>query len=394
MKLLHPSPRIRSALWLTRKPRASTQNLFFMLAPPVSDYDPPLLSSSSCVSYFSHLAFVFLLTVETGTTTLQKFLQKKDIQDLLASENITVLRHDVMHQHGLLTKQHGDYRFSASFDAVMRTERNRSPHNLFGSSEYLANLAPGMCEAWRKVTSKKSKKLWKIQVVLVYRRFYDMLPSLWNQLYKLRRRPGENPSPRRDWPGIDGETRIMPMNAFVSKRMPKNASCLSCHLTYRTYQKWKECSEEITILNFHRPHVELEDGTTIEDDLLAFFVCQGIRAQGACSHLVKERAAFQKKERSKNLSAKLDYGILADYAYENGFVGNFSRPTVELAIRKFINGPLQTAAPPQLTFAMKCPGPEVLRGLYHLSLEAEEWAQHVMESTGHTTYVQGGRGRS
>merc|ERR1711966_586934 len=96
-----------------------------------------------------------------------------------------------------------------------------------------------------------------------------------------------------------------------SERMPKNASCLSCHLAYRTYQQWKECSEEITMLNFHRPHVELEDGTTIEDDLLAFFVCQRIRAQGACSHLVKERAAFQKKEKSKNLSAKLDYGILA-----------------------------------------------------------------------------------
>merc|ERR1711906_12861 len=96
------------------------------------------------------------------------------------------------------------------------------------------------------------------------------------------------------------------------------------------------------------------------------------------------------EEKSKNLSAKLDYGILADYAYENGFVGNFSRPTVELAIREFIDGPLQTAAPPQLTFAMECPGPEVLRGLYHLSLEAEEWAQRVMEGTGRTTYVEGG----
>ena len=144
------------------------------------------------------------------------------------------------------------------------------------------------------------------------------------------------------------------------------------------------------MLNFHCPHVELQDGTTIENDLLGFFVCQGIRAQGACSCLVKERAAFQKTEKSKNLSGKLDCGILVDYAYENGFVGNFSRPTVELAISKVINGPLQTAAPPQLMFAMKCPGPEVLRGLYRLSLEAEEWAQQVMEGTGRTTYVEGG----
>jgi len=301
------------------------------------------------------------------------------MKELLALDNFVTIPHGIIHQTKLLQKVNasGKYKFDASFKQEMKRIRNtRKNKHIFGSSEFV-KPGKGQCDAWHEVMKVNSTQHWNLNIVVTYRRLHESLPSSWNQKFKKNRINSHVGPLRYRWPGINGETRIPTFEEWLPTEIPKGKHKMN-HIAYDRYNGWKECTDRVTLLDYHNPEVLLDNGTVVDGDLMTSFVCNGIiGASHTCSHLVKPwmvNGLAQKGKGKSNGSASLDPGILADYAYEHGFIGkDFERPKVEEAIKKFIAGV-------GVTLPMKCPTSATLKHLYDHSLKGEKWAHSIISN--------------
>ncbi len=333
-------------------------------------------------TYTDNTVPYFILHVgpkKTATTYIQNTAEV-DLTNVLAADNYVFLGPSIMHK--------------SLADAVqMQMELG---NNIFASDEYLSIVSTEeKCNAWKEMSIPISTSLhraherahehghrWDLQVVITYRRFHSILPSYWDQLFKLKRTDAFNDDSKRlgrhlDWPGINNDYRIVTFEEwFVSQFYKSKEKLSSLHKlqAYYAYNSWKDCSNGIKVVNYH---------VSEEQDFLTEFICEALPgAINTCREL-RERVKVRKTLSHNgvgngggvNPSVNLDYDILAVRAYEKGLIDPIhTRIDVVNRVKKH-------AEKNNLHLPLSCPNATVLDFMYQMSLDGEKWALSTIRKT-------------
>ena len=307
---------------------------------------------------------------KTGTSHLQTYMFKSRIVSLLHKDHYSLIPDNLIRMNGNWKLRKPDtkqFDLIDEFVEIVKEYREIPSQNVFGSSEGLDTITSEMCEVWKRVFMEEQD--WNLKVVVSYRRFHNLIPSTYNQLYK-RVRVSREPRIRNtheDWPGINGDYRIPSFHEYFldtfSDFYPKEKDK---SVYERIFKNWENCSDELEIFDMYESKVMLDDGRVVDgsNEIALNFICSSLKGVNhTCSEL------FQNKRRKlrDNVSVNLDYDILAVHAYENNLISeDLNRHKVVQAIQSHVKKE-------NITLAQKCPSQDVLDYLYEWSLEVEQW---------------------
>ena len=346
--------------------------------------------------------FVFHAGIpKAGSTTLQKDLNQRKLTEQLLQDRYIFLPHEMMHKRKsvIFQKEEDGLKLSLA-SSVQKYVENIEPslerYNLVGSSEYLCTPNERECQAWSKEFMEKQS--YHMKIVLIYRRHYGFLPSVYNQHYKMLERVGKS------WPGINGDVRIMSFEEWYECGREHKGQCCDPGMnvftieTEKSYQSWKQCSHEIQLISLHHVHSSDSkvDNTNsslsdraIVNGLTIDFICdtlQGGRNETCQHYSQKADGEFSDVEEGKNATRRLNantskdlnHDIIAVYAYQNGYFtterkGKFERQDVVKAVEQhFLNN--------DISYPLKCPEQSMLDEIYNVSLKGEEWYFSIVEN--------------
>jgi len=372
---------------------------------------------------------------KTGTTYIQQRLSKSE--DLLGLDGYRYIgnNHGMLHVD-MTTKPVGigdDLREllcgrSETYPAGGggRNTTTTTTTNLIGSSEWLAVASPkpnGISKEWSDYVvgsgcGDDAGPHWDVEIVITYRRYYEVQPSRYHQQYKITGMKGNLTTDRfRFWPGEHGGIRIPTLPEFLENKDLKYDDRDTPWMRVKySHQIWGR-SFPVSLFLFHQ-----------KGDLFTNFVCRVLRPESSSCRglLTKEEpddpsfddsstaADAEEKERERkkigNVSTRYtDHDMLAVRAWEEGLVHpNEDRMSVTRGVRKHwraLEDARQLRRREQLRgdddddsaaavedddpFPMVCPDDDLLREIRDRSLEAETWVMSTIEEDANRT--TGGR---
>jgi len=237
--------------------------------------------------------------------------------------------------------------------------------------EGLARLSPEQ----RKAFGKGLKKQWQVKVVAGYRPFYDLILSLYNELYK-----PERPQ-YKAWPDKGGGL-IQPFD--LDEKRPvfdsnwvANITLKQGHPTSIFIERYRDFSDDIQIYELNKLK-----SSVYGNPLMQHFLCDTVpNASHACE--ASRTGAIGWNGTNHNVGAKLDYDILATAAYNQHLLGFQLRGT-NVTARREVSRRIREHQEIDLRrtvkdFPQKCLADSTLHFLYNKSLEAErslfEWTE-------------------
>ena len=152
---------------------------------------------------------------KSGTSTIQRGLETTDVKGLLFLDNYTLID-NIELSHA--AQQDREIEFLKNFFQNMVSEemQQQPKQHIFGSSEHIKDpLTYNKCMEWKNLTYTSysgingEKKYWNLDIIIAYRRLHEYLPSLWNQYFKKSRIQNRIGQRHENWPGIDGDYRIL-----------------------------------------------------------------------------------------------------------------------------------------------------------------------------------------
>lgn len=332
----------------------------------ISIPDPPLLATNTTTDDDRPRFVLHIGPPKTGTTDIQTKTYKWDFRKLIRQDHFVVLLKnqifgpefygtDFYKEAKSTSSSTASYSFPDNFLKVVNQQQQKG-ENVFGSSEYLLDLKPAMCDLWKKHILPN----FHLEVVMVYRRLHSYLPSLWNQHFKFYRGQNGNPVHKGhyDWPGIRGDVRIQTFEEWFLQGFYSRTN--KSHAVQKGYEAWKDCSHDISMVSLHQP-----------GDLLTNFVCQALQANHTCQALRKKH---RRRRMKANPSMDLNFDILAVAVHEQGLIGSgWKRPQVIQKIQGFMNKTRQ--------LPLQCPNATILDSLYQWSWKSEVWAFDFMKGS-------------
>lgn len=366
---------------------------------------------------------------KTGTTYIQQRFSKSE--DLLGLDGYRYIGND----HGVLhvdtTKR--PVRIGDDLRELLcgrsetypaggggRNTTTTTTTNLIGSSEWLAQYSKpnGILRQWSDYAGAVGSGCgddagphWDVEIVITYRRYYEVQPSHYHQQYKTSRTNGTVTTGHRFWPGEHGGIRIPTLPEYLeNKDLEYDDRDTPWMRVKHNYQNWGR-SFPVSLFLFHQ-----------EGDLFTNFVCDILRPESSSCRglLTKEEpddpssddssaadAEEEERERKKigNVSTRYtDHDILAVRAWEEGLVHpNDDRMSVTRAVWKrwqALEDARQLRRREQLRgddddsaaavedddpFPMVCPDDDLLREIRDRALEAETWVMSTIEEDANRT---------
>ena len=274
--------------------------------------------------------------LKTGTTSIQDGLSSLDRAGFLAKDGWYFAGHS------------GSFRgirenvFRTRFKAEMDRLR------LMGKNVILSNENFSLfygSEDYRRIREVLGDD-WDVTVVIGYRPYFDWIPSMWSQSFKLKR---EENIGKREYPWHDdrGEPtrRIMPMFPSYHKRMDSSSRFAD------------------SIADFVKPYFNIQMLHLYDPKgLQAKLVCDILQARAACAEGLRK----SKKEKRAN-QANFDpihSDVIAMEAARNGLIN--TAKWKRIAVIEAVMAHLQNR-----TMPMVCPNEDVLERLWEQSLEKE-----------------------
>jgi hypothetical protein len=211
-------------------------------------------------------------------------------------------------------------------------------------------------------------QFFRIRVVLVYRRYFEWLPSRYNQEWKM-----DSADKRKviKWPITEGGQLTPPFSTFYqwerngtyvnqtvssdvyfTNRLDHETGEIT-HPTLEMKKTLEKQSVDVTVLNYHT------------ENLLAHFFCDGVpMANASCEH------AKQQTQQVRNPSSnEMAYDMVATAAHKEGLLKEgCSRRNAKLSIRRHQEEVLNLTAS---DFPLVCWSADMLEEFRQLSYEME-----------------------
>ena len=257
----------------------------------------------------------------------------------------------------------------------MMDEFYQQKRNLIISAEQFCfndRLLPDYNSSWDLFLPPLQK--WNVHIVVVYRRFYEYLPSLYFQ---------------STFATLRNENNVT-FEAFIDDVMQQAMTLkaqgrwFEAHPTYHAFLKFKRHFANVDIFNIHK---------TKDKDIVKSFICEILpNAVQTCSFLSSELHTEQKIHR---LSKNLDLKLLIKYAYIKKII---TADISKVKIHKKIVMEAETYYDKEIKRSLpyKCLPPERLEMIMNMSLAFEEfllpeWAKlHETQKShweGYTEYL-------
>ena len=321
------------------------------------------------------LAILHMGPHKTGTTTIQKALEtfadtlNEDGWDASLVNNQKDKRLKKLENSIMLCIKSGKAkdckRWGEALNATIQVGSERGM-NLLMSDEAMAYFDFVSGRHWKQFSSLLQEH-YRVRAILVYRRFYEWLPSYYHQQFKYEGRPHGNKL--YIWPA-EGGIAIPPIteywNQFLNNTYGEGIfpsinqwdkeTALPLHNVLAIKNRLEAQSISVTVVNYH------------SGDLLENFFCSTLPHGHRTCQEIKNRATII-KNKSPNPN-EYDYDIIATAAQEAGLLrDDVVRGKVKGQIRKFLKRTNQTV---ERDLPLKCLEKSKENLLRQISYEAEE----------------------
>ncbi|VEU40774.1 unnamed protein product [Pseudo-nitzschia multistriata] len=183
-----------------------------------------------------------------------------------------------------------------------------------------------------------------------YRRHHELLPSVYNQRYKLFRNNSKLTPGHHHWPGVRGDVRIPSFPEVLSTLIEEE------DISVRSYDAWSKFFP-VSIFNTHQ-----------EGDLVTNFVCQVVTGARQLCRIFADDSNEASNTSINKSTSYLDWDILGVFAHEQGLVHELdNRYKLAKAIGAYIRRS-------NLRLPLACPTKETIDQLYRTSMKIELWA--------------------
>ena len=323
------------------------------------------------------LAILHMGPHKTGTTSIQKTLRKGEFFESMdedgwdasivrGSEIANVIRL-FMSPYEPCKKKHKSCKEESWYKALNATVRNGAERgkDLLISDEVMSTLDYASSKGWGQLSSLL-KEHYRVHAILVYRRYFEWLPSYYNQQHKIK---GPYGNLLRRW-SSEGGVVIPPFTEYWDQAL--NNTSTKAWLTSPTDNKWdiqtgmpihnilkiksrlEAQSISVTVMNFH------------SGDVMENFFCSALPHSNRTCQQIKNCITVTKNKTTK----KFDYDIIATAAQEAGLLRDgVDRSSAIAWIKKFLERTNQTV---ERDLPLKCPEKSKENLLRQISYEAEE----------------------
>eukprot|EP00985_Skeletonema_marinoi_P030801 scaffold33988_cov146-Skeletonema_marinoi.AAC.2 len=216
----------------------------------------------------------------------------------------------------------------------------------------------------------------RMRVVVVYRRYYEWMLSLWNEFNKPFKNGNGDTSDYRptyqNWPS-EGGKRCHTFVSFMKKFMDPEGKRTSDEYRHRAEAEhvhvaeyfrglWSNHSSEVQVLNLHEMNVPSDDG----QDATSRFLQSALTPLAAKTYTRSKDSGFGGRH---NPSRNINYDILAVAAHEHGLLANQTIPRAKVAVllEEHFMKKLNTTDLP-----LQCPDEELLKRFLQKPIHYEE----------------------
>ena len=320
---------------------------------------------------------------KTGTSTIQQLLHDDTIFNLLGDDGWDasmvrgkikvregikkyIFKHKIIRECIKTGKLCGTKEWHEALNMTVKIGADRQKHFLM-SDETMANYDFVSNDYWKQFVSLFQQH-YRLHAILVYRRYFEWLPSWYNQQYKY-----EGPYGDRVliWPS-DGGVAIptfgeywdLVLNNTVNDPWAKNnkwdaTTGKPVHDVWTIKNRLEAQLIKVTILNYH------------SGDLVENFFCNAlpISANQTCQKVISDKELYSVRKNKSN--QYYDADRIAVAAKEQGLLAEgLSRNTVKFAVQRFWHQ--QTALMAREDLPWKCLETDKERLLRQISYQAEE----------------------
>lgn len=351
----------------------------------------PLSSESPSISPLPYL-IIHMGPDKTGTTTIQSFLENKISRASLEgdgfdvsfskgsgeSKNIWASRFFLRCFTNDARRCHRKERKTWNNRLLqLQSTANSTGRNILWSNEGFRWMNLKDNSDWAHFL-QHMKKYFQVRVVLVYRRYFDWLPSRYNEEHK----SGELVSL---WPGQGSGIEVPTFSEyfenevngtcfvsdceffFTNRRTSRSTNSPMSHPMLEMHRQLLAQNVSVKVLNFHG-----------ETNLLEAFTCDAIPRANETCEMVKSSAGIKQQANRQSEIETIAYDRIAVRAYNMGLIQSDSN-------RRHIRDRLPTylkEATNSTNLPWICPTDKVLERLGELSYEFETQELSLLEGSG------------
>ena len=322
---------------------------------------------------------------KTGTTAIQRALIAKQTE--LRADGYTYLG-DRSNAFGPLLKVKGGWMSDDLVDllCMRNTSKYFEPEELgaIGVCEFLPFPNGRYKQRWVDLTGADPNNecyerdgggSWDVRVVVTYRRVFEMMPSRYNQVFKIKRYDDIKQKYHRDWPGINSDYRIPTLPEHIKAEMEGTLEIFTgWDWAQQSYPNWREAFP-VSLFNYHQ-----------KGDMINNYFCHLLPGTETCRLVTEEFREGDGRRRlggTVNPSTRyVDHDILAVHAHEMGLVHESDeRLPLAFDVGKFWdtlvaeNGGEEIGNP---SLPVVCPDQSALDFIYEESKKSEAWAFGVL----------------